>query len=144
MAKAQSNESKNNPVASKPSVPPPKQASDLFGSFATEAARLCGKPIAFITIAGLVFMWLVAGPVLHFSETWLLVMNTVGTIITLLLVFLIQNTQNRDTLALQLKLAELILVIEGAEPKMAMVEDLSHDDLEQLKDKLRKRTEESE
>ena len=80
----------------------------------------------------------------HFSEVWLLFINTVCTIVTTLVVFLIQNTQNRDTLALQLKLAELILVMEGAEPKMALAEDLSHEDLEELKEKLRQRTQEGE
>ena len=144
MAKAPSNDS-NDPGASTRGVLQPEGPTpDLFGSFATEAARLTGKPVAFISVAALVAIWAVAGVYFHFSETWLLLMNTLGTIVTLLIVFLIQNTQNRDTLALQLKLAELILVMEGAEPKMAMVEDLSHDDLEQLKDKLRQRTKESE
>ena len=121
-----------------------KAHHDLFGALATEVARLTGTPIAFIGMFLFVTLWATAGFYFHFSEVWLLFINTVCTIVTTLVVFLIQNTQNRDTLALQLKLAELILVMEGAEPKMALAEDLSHEDLEQLKDKLRKRTQEGE
>ncbi len=118
---------------------------NLFGVLATEVARLTGSPIAFLTVAAFIMLWAVAGFFyFHFSEVWLLLINTVCTIVTTLVVFLIQNTQNRDTLALQLKLAELILVMEGAEPKMALAEDLSHEDLEQLKERLRQRTQEKE
>ena len=97
---------------------------------ATEVARLTGTPLAFIGVSVFVMLWALGGFYFHFSEVWLLFINTVCTIVTTLVVFLIQNTQNRDTLALQLKLAELILVMEGAEPKMALAEDLSHEDLE--------------
>jgi low affinity Fe/Cu permease len=118
---------------------------NLFAALATEVARATGSPAAFIIVAAFIMLWAAAGFFyFHFSEVWLLLINTVCTIITTLVVFLIQNTQNRDTLALQLKLAELILVMEGAEPKMALAEDLSHEDLEQLKEKLRQRTHEGE
>jgi low affinity Fe/Cu permease len=117
---------------------------DYFGRLATEVARLTGAPIAFLGVSAFIMLWALGGLYFHFSEVWLLFINTVCTIVTTLVVFLIQNTQNRDTLALQLKLAELILVMEGAEPKMALAEDLSHEDLEELKEKLRKRTQEGE
>jgi low affinity Fe/Cu permease len=117
---------------------------DFFGILATEVARFTGSPAAFIGVAAFIMVWAVSGFFFNFSQVWLLFINTVCTIVTTLVVFLIQNTQNRDTLALQLKLAELILVMEGAEPKMALAEDLSHEDLEQLKEKLRRRTKESE
>jgi low affinity Fe/Cu permease len=117
---------------------------DHFGALASEVARLTGMPAAFMAVSVFVMLWALGGFYFHFSEVWLLFINTVCTIVTTLVVFLIQNTQNRDTLALQLKLAELILVMEGAEPKMALAEDLSHQDLEELKEKLRKRTQEGE
>jgi low affinity Fe/Cu permease len=117
---------------------------DHFGTLATEVARLTGAPMAFLGVSTFILLWALGGLYFHFSEVWLLFINTVCTIVTTLVVFLIQNTQNRDTLALQLKLAELILVMEGAEPKMALAEDLSHEDLEELKEKLRQRTQEGE
>jgi low affinity Fe/Cu permease len=117
---------------------------DFFGTLATEVARFTGSPAAFIGVAVFIMVWAVSGFFFNFSQLWLLFINTVCTIVTTLVVFLIQNTQNRDTMALQLKLAELILVMEGAEPKMALAEDLSHEDLEQLKEKLRRRTQEGE
>jgi low affinity Fe/Cu permease len=139
MAKAKS--TPNNTRASRQGLlTPSRPRHDLFGSFATDSARVAGKPAAFIAVAALIVIWACTGPIFQFSEKWFLFINTAGTVVTMLVVFLIQNTQNRDTLALQLKLAELILVMEGAESKMALAEDLSHDDLEQLKDKLRKRT----
>jgi low affinity Fe/Cu permease len=121
-----------------------KGRRDHFGTLATEVARLTGAPLAFMSISTFILLWALGGLYFHFSEVWLLFINTVCTIVTTLVVFLIQNTQNRDTLALQLKLAELILVMEGAEPKMALAEDLSHEDLEALKEKLRERTQEGE
>jgi low affinity Fe/Cu permease len=124
--------------ALKPGAP---SEPSFFGRIATETARLVGRPGAFLLVAALVGIWAASGPLFHFSETWLLFINTTTTIITTLVVFLIQNTQNRDTMALQLKLAELILVMEGTEPKMALAEDLTHEDLEQLKEQLRERAE---
>jgi low affinity Fe/Cu permease len=116
-------------------------SQDTFGHLATEVARHAGKPLTFLVVIALVAGWALAGPMFNYSETWLLFVNTAGTIVTVLMVFLIQNTQNRDTLALQLKLAELILVMEGTEDKMALAEDLSHEDLEELKEDLRDRAE---
>jgi low affinity Fe/Cu permease len=79
------------------------------------------------------------GPLFHYSDTWQLVINTGTTIVTFLMVFLIQNTQNRDTLALQLKLAEVILAMEGVPNRFATIEDLSDEDLEQLHEECRTR-----
>src|SRR5438105_13534046 len=86
---------------------------DAFGRFATEIARFTGKPATFFAAVGLVALWGLAGPFFDFSQSWQLFINTTTTTITALMVFLIQNTQNRDTIALQLKLAALILVLEG-------------------------------
>jgi low affinity Fe/Cu permease len=110
-----------------------------FGSFASEIARITGKPMAFFGAVAFVLIWAASGPFFEFSTTWQLIINTATTIVTVLMVFLIQNTQYRDTMALQLKLAELILVIEGTESKMALAEDLSHEDLEMLKEDLQEK-----
>ena len=79
-----------------------------FGSFARGVATATGRPIAFIIAALVILVWLITGPMFHFSDTWQLVINTSTTIITFLMVFLIQNTQNRDSVAVQVKLDELI------------------------------------
>jgi low affinity Fe/Cu permease len=106
--------------------------SRLFSRFAHAAARAAGSPTAFLLATSSIILWAVTGPVFGYSDTWQLVINTATTIITFLMVFLIQNTQNRDSLALQVKLAELIIAMKGAENRIAAVEDLSEEDLEQL------------
>jgi low affinity Fe/Cu permease len=115
----------------------PANVQAAFGEFAARIARIAGMPGTFFGVVVGVVVWAVSGLFVQSVETWLLLINTAGTIVTALMVFLIQNTQYRDTMALQLKLAELILVMEGAENKMALAEDLSHEDLESLKKKLR-------
>jgi len=85
-----------------------------------------------------VIIWAATGPVFHYSDTWQLVINTSTTIVTFLMVFLIQNTQNRDTMAVQLKLSELILKIDAAENRFATAEDMSDEELEQLHEELRR------
>jgi low affinity Fe/Cu permease len=77
-------------------------------------------------------MWAAVGPLFHFSDTWQLVINTSTTIVTFLMVFLIQNTQNRDAMAVQIKLSELIIAMRGAKDRLAAAEDLSEDELERL------------
>ena len=121
-----------------------RSVQEMFGSFASEIARIAGKPMTFFAAVAVVLIWAASGPFFEFSNTWQLGINTTTTIVTALMVFLIQNTQYRDTMALQLKLAELILVIEGTESKMALAEDLSHEDLETLKERVRSRTEKSD
>jgi low affinity Fe/Cu permease len=111
--------------------------SEWFSRFAHEAARLTGKPAAFIIAVSAVVIWAVTGPLFGYSDTWQLVINTSTTIVTFLMVFLIQNTQNRDQLALQVKLSELIIAVKGAENRFAAAEDLTEDELERLHDELR-------
>jgi low affinity Fe/Cu permease len=115
--------------------------SDAFAQVACVVAHWMGKPIAFLIAAALVLIWAATGPLFGYSDTWQLVINTSTTIITFLMVFLIQNTQNRDTMALQVKLSELILAMGEAENRFAGVEDLSEQELEKLHEELRSRTE---
>jgi low affinity Fe/Cu permease len=103
-----------------------------FSWIALEISRLSGKPATFLTAVALIVVWAATGPLFGFSDTWQLIINTTTTIITFLMVFLIQNTQNRDTMALQAKLAELIIVIRGTKNELATAEDLSDEELEQL------------
>jgi len=111
---------------------PHPSRNEWFSRFAHETARLSGKPVTFILAVAVVLAWAVMGPLFHYSDTWQLVINTSTTIITFLMVFLIQNTQNRDTLALQVKLAELIIAVQGAHNRLATAEELSEEELERL------------
>ena len=113
-------------------------AAHVFAQVASRTAHLAGKPITFLIAFAVVLIWAVSGPFFGFSDTWQLVINTSTTIVTFLMVFLIQNTQNRDTLAVQLKLAELIITAQGAKNKLATAEDLSEEDLERLHEAYRK------
>ncbi len=110
---------------------------EWFGSFAQTVARIAGRPITFLLAVLVVVVWAVTGPLFQYSDTWQLVINTGTTIVTFLMVFLIQNTQNRDTLAIQLKLAELILTMKGVPNHFATIEDLSDDELEALHEECR-------
>jgi low affinity Fe/Cu permease len=116
-----------------------RPAQDWFSAFAQRTSRLAGKPATFLCAAGLVVGWALTGPLVGFSEIWQLVINTTTTIITFLMVFLIQNTQNRDTLALQVKLAELILHMPGAPDRLADAEDMSERQLDRLHDQYKSR-----
>jgi len=100
-----------------------------------------GKPIAFLIALMAVVVWAATGPIFHYSDTWQLVINTSTTIVTFLMVFLIQNTQNRDTMALQLKLSELILKIDQAENRFATAEDMTDEELEKLHEELHQQAE---
>jgi low affinity Fe/Cu permease len=108
----------------------------LFARYATAASDLLGTAYAFILAALVVIVWAVSGPVFNFSETWQLVINTGTTIVTFLMVFLIQNTQNRDSRALHIKLDELLRAVEGARGAYADVEDRTEEELKQLKEHL--------
>src|SRR4029078_5192963 len=98
----------------------------------------CGKPVVFLAAVLIVVVWAVTGPIFGFSDTWQLVINPGTTIVTFLMVFLIQNTQNRDALAVQVKLADLIIAVEGAHNRLAKAEELFEEDLEQLHAEYRK------
>jgi low affinity Fe/Cu permease len=117
--------------------------SHLFSRMANATSRFAGKPQAFLMAVAFVVVWALTGPLFGYSDTWQLVVNTATTIVTFLMVFLIQHTQNRDTLALQLKLAELIIVMKGAENCLATIEDMEEDDLEALHEEFRHRAEET-
>ncbi len=108
-------------------------ASKFFSWAAQSTSRQCGRPLTFGIAFAIVVVWAISGPVFHYSDTWQLVINTGTTIITFLMVFLIQNTQNRDAAAVQLKLDELIRVSEAARNRLLTLEDLTEDELEQMK-----------
>lgn len=117
------------------------QMRDKFSAFAQVTSRATGHPAAFLLAVLVVVVWAVTGPLFGFSDTWQLVINTGTTIVTFLMVFLIQNTQNRDTLSLQLKLSELVLAQKGAHNSFADLESLSDADLEKIHVALCKRAE---
>jgi low affinity Fe/Cu permease len=104
----------------------------LLARFSGWAASATGSTPAFIVALATVVIWLVTGPLFHYSDTWQLVINTGTTIVTFLMVFLIQRVQNRDSLALQLKLNELVAAVKAASNKLISVEDLSEEELEVL------------
>ena len=96
-------------------------------------ARGAGHPIAFVLVGGIVIVWLITGPLFRFSDTWQLVINTGSSIVTFLMVFLIQNTQNRDSAAIHIKLDELIRSIEGAHNALLNLEDLDQSELDSIR-----------
>lgn len=107
-------------------------ATDHFGKFAAGASFWMGSKVAFVFAGLLIVVWGITGPVFHFSDTWQLVINTGTTIVTFLMVFLIQNTQNRDARAINLKLDELIRAIDKARDQMMNIEKLSDVELDLL------------
>ena len=112
--------------------------NEFFHKFAHKAAAVVGSPWSFILALVIILMWGLTGPIFHFSDTWQLVINTSTTIITFLMVFLIQNTQNRDAKAIQLKLDELIRSIEKARNNLVDLEDLSDEELDKLEEEFRR------
>jgi low affinity Fe/Cu permease len=109
-----------------------------FSLFSTKIAHLSGKPVTFIAALALIVVWAISGPIFAFSETWQLVINTTTTIITFLMVFVLQNTQNRDGEALHAKLDELILVSK-AENRFIEAERLTDDEIRELRDFIEKK-----
>jgi low affinity Fe/Cu permease len=108
--------------------------NELFRRFSSHASRLTGTASAFLLAFLVVFVWALTGPIFHFSDTWQLVINTGTTIVTFLMVFLIQNTQNRDSAAFHAKLDELVIALKGASNEVVSAEDLSDEDLRRLHD----------
>lgn len=106
-----------------------------FNKLAKFAARVTGRPVSFLLAVGVILAWLVTGPLFEFSDTWQLVINTGTTIVTFLMVFLIQNTQNRDSAAVQVKLDELIRAMKGAHNALLDLEELSEEELELIRAK---------
>ena len=106
--------------------------NDLFRRAANHTSQLLGTPWAFALAIAIVLIWALTGPIFAFADTWQLVINTGTTIITFLMVFLIQNTQNRDSKAIQLKLDELIRGVEGARTNLVHLEDLTDEQLNEL------------
>src|SRR5262245_11927228 len=110
-----------------------RRRGSAFDRFARQVARFAGNPLAFAGAVLLIVLWRVAGPVFAFSSTWQLVINTATTIVTFLMVFVIQNTQNRDGEALQIKLDEVIRAVEGAQNALLDLEELSEPELEDFR-----------
>ena len=118
--------------------------SDAFRSFAHRSSILLGSAWAFCGAVLVIVVWLVTGPTFHFSDTWQLIINTATTVITFLMVFLIQNTQNRDAKAVHLKLDELIRAVKGARNQLVDLEELSDDELKKLEEQFRRLRKQSE
>jgi low affinity Fe/Cu permease len=112
---------------------PRQSLSDRFSHAAHWASQQCGRAHTFVVAILVILVWAVTGPAFHFSDTWQLIINTGTTIITFLMVFLIQNTQNRDTTAIQLKLDELIRANENARNQMLRLEDLTENQIQHVK-----------
>lgn len=109
------------------------RVSSFFNSFASAVTKATGRPAAFIVAVAIILVWAITGPIFRFSDTWQLVINTGTTIITFLMVFVIQHSQNKDTVALQMKLNELIAANARASNRLISIEELTDKELETIK-----------
>jgi low affinity Fe/Cu permease len=128
---------RRDPETPRPTAGASRSWRDRFHHFAAVAATVLGSPWAFVIACLVVGTWLLSGPLFHFSDTWQLVINTATTIVTFLMVFLIQNTQNRDAKALHLKLDELVRANRRARNALIDLEDLSEGELRDLEREFR-------
>ncbi len=110
-----------------------EKTKTFFDRLATYATKKSGSPAVFVIACSIILIWLITGPIFKFSDTWQLVINTFTSIVTFLMVFIIQQTQNKDTMALQLKINELIAANKNASNRLIDIEDLRPDELEVLK-----------
>ena len=119
-------------------------AERMFTSLATSAAHVAGQPLAFVAVASLILLWILSGPVFDWSDSWQLIVNTGTTIVTFLMVFLIQNSQNRDAAALQAKSDEVIRSISDARNQFIGIEHLTDSEIEAIRGELEREAELSE
>jgi low affinity Fe/Cu permease len=110
-------------------------SSSRFTDFSKWVSHAAGHPATFVGAVAIILIWAICGPIFGFSDTWQLIINTGTTIITFLMVFLIQNTQNRDSAAMQIKLDELIRAVEGAHNGLLDLEEMTEDDLTKMRDR---------
>jgi len=111
----------------------PVRSKDLFSDLARKVTSISGRTSSFLAACAFIVIWLITGPYFDFSDTWQLVVNTATTIITFLMVFVIQNTQNRETEAIEIKLDELILYHKGAHKALLDAEDMTQEELEEIR-----------
>lgn len=112
-----------------------------FATLAQKSAKITGSSPAFLAVCIVTITWLVSGPFFHYSDTWQLIINTVSNIVSMLMLFLIQNTQNRESAALQLKADELLRAVRGAQNAFINLEELSEEDLLRIKERYAKMAE---
>jgi low affinity Fe/Cu permease len=112
--------------------------NERFSKFSRDCALMLGSPLLFVANCLLIVIWLIAGPIYQFSDTWQLLVNTVTTVLTYLAVFILQNTQNRDSRAMHFKLDELIRSVKGARNSLVNLEELSDEELQKLEQQFKR------